>query len=99
MGGAFTSWLAILMIKVWHDRAWSDYLMWQERDKKTLRRINRLIRDIERAGVNGVPPAKAEILKYSTNGLRSVRIDHANRLVYGFDDDKLIIVSCRGHYE
>ncbi|EEJ54587.1 Txe/YoeB family addiction module toxin [Mobiluncus mulieris] len=87
------------MQKLWHDQAWMDYLYWQTQDRKTLQRINRLIVEIERGGSNGKPPAKAELLRHSETGLRSVRIDKGNRLIYGFiDAQTLVIVSCRGHY-
>lgn len=85
------------MIKVWSDKAWDDYLSWQTEDKKTLKRINELIKDIERNGLsNGI--GKPEPLKYRKAWSR--RIDHANRLIYNFDENKnLLIIACRGHYE
>lgn len=88
------------MRKVWSDPAWDDYVWWQSQDRKTLRRINRLIKEIERsAGEPGsVPPGKAERLRYSRFGLMSVRIDASNRLVYKIEDESLLIVSCKGHY-
>jgi toxin YoeB len=61
------------MIKVWHDTAWEDYVYWQNQDKKTLRRINKLLRDIERNGYHGI--GKPEPLKYDLQGFWSVRID------------------------
>ena len=86
------------MKKLWADQAWSDYLYWQDQDRRILRRINSLIKEIDRAGANGHPPAKAEILRHSKKSLRSVRINQEHRLVYGFEEDHLIIVSCKGHY-
>ncbi|MDR1013548.1 MAG: Txe/YoeB family addiction module toxin [Coriobacteriales bacterium] len=91
------------MKKLWSDRAWSDYLYWQTQDKRTLKRINRLVKGIERGQETpdgqDAPIGKAEKLKYSKTGLSSVRIDEANRLVYKIEDgDMLSIVSCRGHY-
>lgn len=86
------------MLKVWHEDAWDEYLWWQEHDKKGLRRVNRLIRDLERSGGKDRPRGKAEVLKGSMSGLCSVRIDQSNRLVYKFDGDRLIILACRGHY-
>ena len=83
------------MIKIWFDEAWEDYLYWQTQDKKTLKRINALIIDIERNGLHGI--GKAEPLRYRSGWSR--RIDEKNRLVYDIQDGKLIIVSCRGHYE
>lgn len=88
------------MLKTWSEKAWDDYLWWQENDKAGLKRINRLIKEIERAGAVGKPPAKAERLRFSSHGLCSVRIDRANRLVYKVEDEKhLSIVSVRGHYQ
>ena len=83
------------MIKIWFDEAWEDYLYWQTQDKKTLKRINALIIDIERNGLQGI--GKAEPLRYRSGWSR--RIDEKNRLVYDIQDGELIIVSCRGHYE
>jgi toxin YoeB len=92
------------MRKLWSDKAWDDYLYWQTQDKKTLRRINRLVKDIERSRESpagqDAPASKAERLRYSKMGLLSVRIDETNRLVYKIEkDDTLSIVSCRGHYQ
>ena len=83
------------MRKIWHDGAWDDYLWWQENDRKVARRINRLIREIER----GTPIGKAERLKHGSSGLCSSRIDGEHRLVYKTEDGALVILSCRGHYE
>ena len=68
------------MRKIWYDRAWEDYLYWQAQDKKTLRRINTILRDIERGNFNGV--GKPEALKGDLTGFWSRRIDEKNRLVY-----------------
>lgn len=84
------------MNKIWTDRAWADYLDWQITDKKTLKKINELIKDIERNGVSegtGHP----EHLKYRKEWSR--RIDHGNRLVYDVVDGNLWIIACKGHYE
>lgn len=85
------------MQKLWADRAWDDYLNWQNQDKKTLRKINDLIKDIERNGVeHGI--GKPERLRY--RNLWSRRIDRFNRLVYDVDEQgNLLIVACKGHYE
>ena len=85
------------MIKIWTDEAWEDYLYWQGEDKKTLKRINLLIKDIERNPFDGV--GKAEPLKYNLRGYWSRRIDDVNRLVYKVEDEQLYIISCRYHYE
>lgn len=85
------------MIKIWSDRAWDDYLSWQTEDKKTLKRINELIKDIERNGLS-TGTGKPEPLKYRKAWSR--RIDRINRLIYNFDENKnLLIISCKGHYE
>ena len=84
------------MNKRWEDEAWEDYVTWQTEDKKTLKRINTLIKDIERNGaMNGI--GKPERLKYGVGYSR--RIDDANRLVYDIDaQGYLCIKSCKGHY-
>lgn len=85
------------MRKIWYDRAWEDYLYWQAQDKKTLRRINTILRDIERGNFDGV--GKPEALKGDLTGFWSRRIDEKNRLVYRVRQDVLEIASCRGHYD
>lgn len=85
-----------MMRKIWDDSAWADYLYWQTQDKKTLKRINELIKDIERNGNLGI--GKPEPLKGNLSGLWSRRIDEYNRLVYRIREDMLEIVSCRDHY-
>ena len=72
------------MKKIWFDEAWEEYLYWQTRDKKTIKRINALIKDIERANFDG---------------FWSRRIDDSNRLIYRINDGILEILSCKGHYE
>jgi toxin YoeB len=81
---------------LWEDRAWSDYLYWQTQDKKTLKRINGLIKDIQRNSFEGI--GKPEPLKENLSGLWSRRIDDANRIVYRIDGDILKIVQCGSHY-
>ena len=85
------------MNKVWSDRAWEDYLYWQLQDKKTVKKINELVKDIERNGLNnGI--GKPEPLKYRKAWSR--RIDHENRLVYNLSSNgDLWIIACKGHYE
>ena len=85
------------MNKVWSDRAWNDYLYWQMQDKKTLKKINELVKDIERNGLSsGI--GKPEPLKHRKAWSR--RIDHENRLVYNLSSNgDLWIIACRGHYE
>ena len=85
------------MRKIWSDEAWEDYLYWQTQDKKTLKRINALIRDTERSPFEGI--GKPEPLKGDLSGAWSRRIDETNRLVYRIAEDALEILQCRGHYE
>ena len=85
------------MIKVWSDHAWEDYLYWQTQVKKILKRINQLIKDIDRNGYEGI--GKPEPLKYELQGFWSRRIDDEHRLVYRIEDNKIEILSCRLHYQ
>lgn len=85
------------MKKIWFDEAWDDYLYWQTQDKKTLKRINNLLKDIEREYFNGL--GKPEPLKGEFSGFWSRRIDEVNRLVYRINDNVLEILSCKGHYD
>ena len=85
------------MKKIWFEEAWNDYLYWQVQDKKTLKRINQLIKDIEKNHPIGI--GKSEQLKGDLSGFWSRRIDDRNRLVYRIIDEEILeIVSCRGHY-
>lgn len=76
--------------------AWEDYLYWQTQDKKTLRRINQLLQDIQRDSFEGL--GKPEPLKGDKAGLWSRRIDESNRLVYRVTESIIEIVQCRSHY-
>ena len=82
---------------MWEDRAWEDYLFWQSQDKKTLKRINSIIKDIQRNVYSGL--GKPEPLKGNLSGYWSRRIDEANRIVYFEKDGVIYILSCRGHYD
>lgn len=82
------------MEKRWTDEAWADYCWWQTHDRKTLSRINDLLRDIER-DPTAKPKGRGEILG---RGMRSVRINKVDRLTYAIDGEALLIMSCRGHY-
>lgn len=83
--------------KIWSDDAWADYLYWQSQDKKTLKRINLLIQDIERNGaMKGI--GEPEALKGNLQGEYSRRINEKDRLVYYLEDGRIYIASCRGHY-
>ena len=84
------------MRKVWTDIAWEDYVYWQGHDKKIVKRINELLKDIERNGNTGI--GKPEPLKHELQGLWSRRIDDCHRLVYQLENDEVTIVSCRLHY-
>lgn len=76
--------------------AWEDYIYWQKRDKKTLRRINELIKSAQRTPFEGI--GKPEALRESLSGFWSRRIDEANRLVYEVSDSDIAIISCRYRY-
>lgn len=76
--------------------AWADYLYWQAEDRKTMKRINKLLQELQRGGaVQGL--GKTELLRYGKG--MSKRIDEKNRLTYVAEDGNIIILSCRGHYE
>lgn len=76
--------------------AWADYLYWQTEDKKTLKRINKLLQELQRDGVvQGL--GKAELLR-NIKGM-SKRIDDKNRLTYTMENESIVVLSCRGHYE
>ena len=81
---------------VWTNEAWSDYLFWQTQDKKTLKRINRLIKIIMKQPFEGI--GKPELLRENLAGFWSRRIDDTNRLVYAVDNNFITIISCRYHY-
>lgn len=84
------------MILVWDEAAWEDYLWWQSEDRRTLKRINQLIKDIARNGNEGI--GKPESLKHGLSGYWSRRITDEHRLVYKCVDDEIRIASCRYHY-
>ena len=85
------------MRKRWDEKAWDEYVSWQSEDKRTLKSINELIKDIERNGVsNGI--GKPELLRHISAWSR--RIDEKNRLLYKMDENgELYIIACKGHYE
>ena len=83
--------------KIWSDDAWEDYLYWQTQDKKTIKRINQLIKDIERNGcMEGI--GKPEPLTGDLQGEYSRRINDRDRLVYHMENGRIYIAHCRGHY-
>ena len=81
----------------WDIDAWNDYIYWQTQDRKTLKRINLLIKDISRSPFEGL--GKPEPLKGTLTGFWSRRIDEENRLVYVVEEKVIILISCLGHYE
>ncbi|MBR2215593.1 MAG: Txe/YoeB family addiction module toxin [Selenomonadaceae bacterium] len=84
------------MIKAWSDEAWEQFCYFLNEDKKTLKRILRLIRDIDHNGYNCI--GKAEPLKHDLSGFWSVRIDGTNRIVFRINGDTLEIAQCGSHY-
>jgi len=78
------------------DESWKDYLYWQTQDKKTLKRINKLLMDVKRSPFEGI--GKPEPLKENLSGFWSRRIDDTNRLVYVVESDSIVVISCRYHY-
>ncbi|WP_375326466.1 Txe/YoeB family addiction module toxin [Candidatus Tisiphia endosymbiont of Nemotelus uliginosus] len=84
------------MIISWAGKAWEDYLYWQAIDKKTLQRINLLIKNISRYPYTGI--GDPEPLKHNWAGYWSRRIDREHRLVYKYDNETITIVQCRYHY-
>ena len=82
---------------LWEDRAWSEYLYWQTQDKKTLKRINALIKDIQRSPYEGI--GKPEPLRANLSGWGGRRIDETNRIVYYEQGGVIYIISCLGHYD
>ena len=85
------------MNKVWSDDAWEEYIAWQMQDKKPLKRINLLLKDVERHPFEGL--GKPEPLRGELSGFWSRRIDEKNRLLYRVSRDSLEILSCKGHYD
>lgn len=81
----------------WIDYAWDDYVYWQTEDRKTLKRINALIKDISRSSFEGI--GEPEPLKANYSGYWSRRIDKFNRIVYKVEEDRILIFACKGHYE
>lgn len=81
---------------LFHDNAWEDYLYWKQTNKKILKRINNLIKDIQRHPFEGI--GKPESLKFDLSGRWSRRIDREHRLVYRVQGDTIFIQQCRLHY-
>ncbi|MCL2088923.1 MAG: Txe/YoeB family addiction module toxin [Oscillospiraceae bacterium] len=85
------------MQKAWTDEAWEDYLYWQTQDRKTLKKINNLLKDIDRDPFCGI--GKPEPLIGNLQGYWSRRIDDKNRIIYKIRDEQIIIAQCGTHYD
>ena len=85
------------MNKIWHDKAWDEYVGWQTEDKKTLKRINAILKEIDRSPFTGI--GKPEPLKGNKQGYWSRRIDEVNRVVYKVECAQLVIIQCGRHYD
>ncbi len=85
------------MNKLFTENAWKDYLYWVENDKKVLKRINELIKDIERTPFSGI--GKPEALRHNLQGFWSRRIDLENRLIYKIDNGQIVFIGFRFHYK
>jgi len=84
------------MIISWAEKAWEDYLYWQANNKKTLQRINLLIKEVKRHPFSGI--GEPEPLRHNWSGYWSRRIDREHRLVYKHNEETITIVQCRYHY-
>jgi len=84
------------MNKMFSDQAWEDYLYWIENDRKILKRIHELLKDIERNGNTGI--GKPELLKHDLEGFWSRRISEEHRLIYKLETNSIFIMKCRKHY-
>jgi len=84
------------MIKSWSDEAWEDFEYWTKQDRKTLKKILQLIKDIDRNGYKGI--GKPKQLSENLGGYWSVKIDDKNRIVFRIKDNRLEIVQCGSHY-
>ena len=85
------------MNKVFSDLAWEEYLYWQLNDRTLLKKINDLLKDIERNGNEGL--GKPEPLRHELEGLWSRRISPEHRLIYKFDEENIYILKCKTHYD
>ena len=85
------------MNKTFSRFAWEDYNAWLSEDRKVVRKINELLKDIERNGHEGL--GKPEPLRHELSGYWSRRITDKDRLIYRFDEDTIYIIGCKGHYD
>jgi toxin YoeB len=83
--------------KLFTDTGWEDYTFWLENDTKTLKKIHRLLKDIDRSPFAGL--GKPEPLKFDLSGYWSRRINEVDRLVYSVEKDTVIVIACRSHYQ
>ena len=81
----------------WDYDAWEEYCAWQQANKAILKRINQLVKDISRDPFSGI--GKPERLKGNLNGFWSRRIDEENRIVYAVENESVVIIACKGHYD
>ncbi len=81
----------------WTTAAWADYVYWQGQDRKTLKRINQLLQELLRHPESGI--GKPEPLRANLSGFWSRRIDDTHRLVYAIEDEQIVVIACRYHYE
>ena len=84
------------MIKEWSDEAWEEFLEQLKKDKKFLKRFEKILKDIERNGYKGI--GKPEPLKGNLTGFWSRRVDGEHRLIYAVEESVVVVISCRGHY-
>lgn len=85
------------MKKLWEENAWEEYVYWQTQDKRTLKKINKLLKDIEKNGYNCI--GKTEPLRGNLSGYYSIRIDSKNRIVFRIINDNIEIIQCGTHYQ
>jgi toxin YoeB len=83
--------------KLFSDTGWEDYTFWLENDTKSLKKIHRLINDIEHSPFNGL--GKPEPLKFELSGYRSRRINETDRLIYTVEKETIIVIACKSHYQ
>ena len=96
--GASTSWSKQTdrVLLVWDENAWEDYLWWQAQDREVLKRVNLLLKDIQRNGNGGI--GKPEALRHDFAGYWSRRMTDEHRLVYKIAEDDVRIAACRYRY-
>ena len=82
---------------IWNDKAWEEYVQWQTIDRKIVKKINELIKDIQKNENEGI--GKPELLQHELSGYWSRRIDDKNRLVYKISDTQITIVACANNYK